>query len=62
MNFQKARVLKNSRNGQLSGYDWEYMNIKKYPQFQLYLLTLRLLKLKNQLIPKDVMKGVLIQQ
>lgn len=31
----------------------EHMDIKKYPQFQLYLLTLRLLKLKNQLIPKD---------
>ena len=29
------------------------MNIAKYPQFQLYLLTLRLLKLKNQLIPEN---------
>ena len=27
------------------------MNISKYPQFQLYLLTLKLLRLKNQLIP-----------
>lgn len=29
------------------------MNINKYPQFELYLLTLRLLKLKNQIIPKN---------
>lgn len=27
------------------------MNISKYPQFQLYLLTLKLLMLRNQLIP-----------
>ena len=29
------------------------MDITKYPQFQLYLLTLRLLRLKDQLIPND---------
>lgn len=29
------------------------LNITKYPQFQLYLLTLRLLKLKDKLIPQD---------
>lgn len=29
------------------------MDITKYPQFQLYLLTLHLLSLKNQLIPKN---------
>ena len=29
------------------------MNITKYPQFQLYLLTLKLLRLKNQLIPNN---------
>ncbi|MBQ6100443.1 MAG: hypothetical protein IJL02_11360 [Methanobrevibacter sp.] len=29
------------------------MNITKYPQFQLYLLTLHMLMLKNQLIPKN---------
>ena len=28
------------------------MDIAKYPQFQLYLLTLNLLALKNQLIPE----------
>lgn len=54
MNFQRAMVLKNSQNGQLSGYDWRInIEITRYPQFQLYLLTLRLLKLKNQLIPQD---------
>ncbi len=29
------------------------MDITKYPQFQLYLLTIHLLMLKNQLIPKN---------
>ena len=29
------------------------MDITKYPQFQLYLLTLHLLSLKNQLIPEN---------
>lgn len=29
------------------------MEISKYPQFQLYLLTLNLLMLKNQLIPEN---------
>lgn len=29
------------------------MNLAKYPQYQLYLLTLRMLMLKNQLIPKN---------
>ena len=29
------------------------MDITKYPQFQLYLLTLRMLMLKNQLIPEN---------
>lgn len=31
----------------------ETMQIEKYPQFQLYLLTLNLLMLKKQLIPKN---------
>ncbi|MDO5859869.1 hypothetical protein [Methanobrevibacter sp.] len=38
------------------------MNINKYPQFQLYLLTLRLLKLKNKLIPQDCDEYASIQQ
>ncbi|MBO6124120.1 MAG: hypothetical protein J6P09_09810 [Methanobrevibacter sp.] len=29
------------------------MDITKYPQFELYLLTLNLLRFKNQLIPID---------
>ena len=29
------------------------MDITKYPQFQLYLFTLNLLRLKNHLIPKN---------
>ncbi|MBQ6100439.1 MAG: HEPN domain-containing protein [Methanobrevibacter sp.] len=29
------------------------MNITKYPQFQLYLLTLKLAQLKQQIIPKN---------
>ena len=29
------------------------MDIRKYPQFQLYLFTLNLLRLKSLLIPKD---------
>lgn len=29
------------------------MDITKYPQFQLYLLTLQMLMLKNQLIPEN---------
>ena len=29
------------------------MNITKYPQYQLYLLTLHLLMLKNQLVPEN---------
>ena len=29
------------------------MDIKKYPQYQLYLLTLHMLMLKNLLIPED---------
>ena len=29
------------------------MDIEKYPQYQLYLLTLHMLMLKNQLIPKN---------
>lgn len=31
----------------------EFMDIEKYPQFQLYLLTLHMLMLKNQLIPRN---------
>ena len=31
----------------------EIMDITKYPQFQLYLLTLHIFNLKNQLIPKN---------
>ncbi len=31
----------------------DLMNIEKYPQFQLYLLTLNLLMLKNKLIPEN---------
>ena len=35
-----------------SGYNWwDCMNITKYPQFELYLLTLNLLMLKDQLVP-----------
>lgn len=29
------------------------MDIAKYPQYQLYLLTLHLLTMKNQLVPKN---------
>lgn len=29
------------------------MDISKYPQYQLYLLTLHLLTMKNQLVPKN---------
>ena len=29
------------------------MDLSKYPQYQLYLLTLHMLMLKNQLIPKN---------
>lgn len=31
----------------------DFMDIRKYPQYQLYLLTLQMLMLKNQLIPKN---------
>lgn len=39
---------------QAFGYDGvNMMNIAKYPQYQLYILTLHMLTLKNQLIPKN---------
>lgn len=31
----------------------DYMDITKYPQFELQLLTLNLLKLKSQIIPEN---------
>lgn len=31
----------------------DLMDIEKYPQFQLYLLTLQMVMLKNQLIPEN---------
>ena len=31
----------------------DIMDIKKYPQYQLYLFTLKMLMFKDQLIPKN---------
>lgn len=38
---------------QVSGFRSNYMKIEKYPQYELYLLTLNMLMLKNMLIPKN---------
>lgn len=45
LNFQE--ILSYHTNGD------DTMNIAKYPQYQLYLLTLRMLMLKNMLLPEN---------
>lgn len=51
--FLKSMGLRNSAVAQLYVYDFRrfFMDIAKYPQYQLYLLTLHLFMLKNQLVP-----------
>ena len=54
-------ILKNSHETPLYLTRGEFMDIEKYPQFQLYRFTLHMLMLKNQLIQEIVMNGVLMQ-
>lgn len=48
-------------NATISYKRWISMDMTKQPQFHLYLLTLNLLALKNQVIPKNVMKDASMQ-
>ena len=50
---KKNRASINFAEMQVFGYEGENMNIIKYPQFQLYLLTLNMQQLKKQLIPEN---------
>ena len=43
----------NSAKMHLSFLRGDLMNIELYPQYQLYLLTLNLLMLKEQIIPEN---------
>lgn len=53
MNFQKQKKLKNLHKTQVSGYRRHHMNIEKFPQYQLHLLTLRRSMLKDMLVPEN---------
>jgi len=51
--FSKAKKLKNLHKTQVSGYRRHHMNIEKFPQYQLHLLTLRRSMLKDMLVPEN---------